>query len=83
MIKNEFTLLSAKELSAFIKFSPDYINRKLKDNVFFEGKHYIRPFGSRKIFYLLETVMEEMYDTAAKAKRELIIPLANGGVCYG
>jgi hypothetical protein len=34
MIKNEFTLLSAKELSSFIKFSPDYINRKLKDNVF-------------------------------------------------
>ena len=57
MIKNEFTLLSAKELSSFIKFNPDYINHKLKDNVFFEGEHYIRPFGSRKILYLLESVM--------------------------
>lgn len=83
MIKNEFTLLSAKELSSFIKFSPDYINRKLKDNVFFEGEHYIRPFGSRKILYLLESVMEEMYNTTSKVELEFVIPLASGGVCYG
>ncbi|PLT23670.1 hypothetical protein [Pseudoalteromonas sp. MelDa3] len=83
MIENEFTLLSAKELSAFIKFSPDYINRKLKDNVFFEGKHYIRPFGSRKVLYLLESVLKEMYNPTHRTEQKLVIPLANGGVCYG
>ena len=43
------TLLNAKELSQRIKFSAAYINHTLKDNVFFEGVHYIKPFGGRKI----------------------------------
>ena len=47
-------LLTAKELAARIKFSANYINSKLRDSVFIEGKHYIRPFNGKKILYIWE-----------------------------
>ncbi|MEZ8610827.1 hypothetical protein AB4559_20700 [Vibrio sp. 10N.222.51.C8] len=42
-------LLTAKELAGRIKFSANYINSTLRDSIFIEGKHYIRPFNGRKI----------------------------------
>ncbi len=83
MISSQSTLLSAKELSEFIKFSPDYINRKLKDRVFIEGIHYVKPFGSRKILYVLEAVIKELNKQEQAEQEAMIIPLANGGVCHG
>lgn len=77
------TLLTAKELSAFIKFSPDYINRKLKDTVFYEGEHYIKPFGTRKVLYILENVLKEMYKASSPQEQNFVIPLTRGGVCNG
>lgn len=77
------TLLTAKELSTFIKFSPDYINRRLKDTVFYEGEHYIKPFGSRKVFYILENVLKEMYKASSPQEQKFVIPLTRGGVCNG
>ena len=47
-------LLTAKELAARIKFSANYINSKLRDSVFIEGKHYILPFNGNKILYIWE-----------------------------
>lgn len=47
------TLLTADELAERIKFSAAYINHGLKNTVFLEGTHYIRPFGGRKVFYEL------------------------------
>ncbi|WP_209326932.1 hypothetical protein [Pseudoalteromonas sp. PA2MD11] len=79
----QYTLLTAKELSEHIKFKPDYINRKLKDNVFFEGQHYIQPFGSRKVFYLLENVLKEMYKASSPQEQKIVIPLTRGGMCNG
>ncbi|MGI2096974.1 hypothetical protein [Shewanella glacialipiscicola] len=74
------TLLNAKELSQRIKFSAAYINHTLKDNVFFEGIHYIKPFGGRKIFYIWEEVERELFK---KQQRRLVVPMARGGVCHG
>ena len=42
------TLLTADELAERIKFSAAYINHGLKNTVFLEGTHYIRPLGGRK-----------------------------------
>lgn len=54
------TYLTTKELSLVIKYEQRTIRERLKDSVFFEGIHYIRPFGGRKILYIWERVEEEM-----------------------
>ena len=46
------TYLTTEELSARIKYDVRTIRQCLKDAVLFEGVHYIRPFGGRKILYL-------------------------------
>ena len=52
--------LTSEELSSHIKYNPRTIRNRLKDSVFLEGSHYIRPFGGRKILYLWEKVEEDM-----------------------
>ena len=77
----EQTLLTTKELAAQIKFSANYINSVLRDSIFIEGKHYIRPFNGRKILYIWEEVEQELFLTATR--NASYIPLARGRVCYG
>ncbi len=55
-----FTYLTTDELSLKIKYEPRVIREQLKDAVLFEGIHYIRPFGGRKILFIWERVEEEM-----------------------
>ncbi|RCS69954.1 hypothetical protein [Vibrio casei] len=54
------TYLTTKELSERIKYDDRTIREQLKDSVLFEGVHYVRPFGGRKILFLWERVEEEM-----------------------
>lgn len=54
------TFLTTKELSLRIKYDVRTIRESLKDSVLFEGVHYIRPFGGRKILYLWERIEEEL-----------------------
>lgn len=55
-----YTYLTTEELSSFIKYDKRVIREQLKDNVLFEGVHYIRPFGGRKILFIWERIEEEM-----------------------
>jgi hypothetical protein len=55
-----YTYLTTKELSSIIKYDTRTIREQLKDSVLFEGVHYIRPFGGRKILYIRERIEEEM-----------------------
>lgn len=59
---------------------PRTIRQNLKDSVLLEGKHYIRPFGGRKILYIWEVIEKDML---AMASDSLAIPMANGGICHG
>ncbi|MCW3173929.1 hypothetical protein [Shewanella subflava] len=77
----EQTLLNAKELSQRIKFSAPYINHTLKDNVFIEGVHYIKPFGGRKIFYIWEEIERELFKKPKSV--QVLVPMARGGICHG
>lgn len=77
----EYTYLTTEELSERIKYDCRTIRQSLKDSVLIEGKHYIKPFGRRKILYLWEAVEEEMLH--GTRNNNLEIPMANGGVCYG
>ncbi|MEH6576942.1 MAG: hypothetical protein V7731_07655 [Amphritea sp.] len=76
------TYMTAKELGAKIKYHPKYINDALRDSVFIEGKHYVRPFGGRKVLYVWEAVEEEML-TRTAVLAEDTIPMASGGCCHG
>lgn len=58
----EQTYLTTEELSSKIKYDPRTIREQLKDSVLFEGVHYIRPFGGRKILFIWERVEEEMLE---------------------
>ncbi|AUV16792.1 hypothetical protein ACK356_13030 [Aeromonas veronii] len=59
------TYLTTEELSSRIKYDVRTIRQSLKDAVLFEGVHYIRPFGGRKILYIWERVEESMLQGAA------------------
>ena len=75
------TLLTADELAERIKFSAAYINHGLKNTVFLEGIHYIRPFGGREVFYIWEAVEQEMFKVTVRPP--MVIPVAKGGTCRG
>ncbi|AWI79167.1 hypothetical protein CEW87_07200 [Parazoarcus communis] len=74
------TYLTTDELSGRIKYDPRTIRERLKDSVLIEGRHYIRPFGGRKILYIWEHIECDMSDQSSHA---FAIPMANGGVCHG
>ncbi|KXS55550.1 hypothetical protein [Marinobacter persicus] len=74
------TYLTTEELSDRIKYDSRTIRQCLKDSVLIEGKHYIRPFGGRKILYIWEVIEEDMLNSAHDT---LSIPMAGGGVCHG
>lgn len=75
------TLLTSRELAIRIKFSANYINSTLRDSVFIEGKHYIRPFNGRKILYIWEEIEIDLYRSACRNVG--YIPMAGGRVCNG
>ena len=73
------TYLTTEELSSKIKYDPRTIRQQLKDSVLLEGRHYIRPFGGRKILYLWETIEKDMLEGS---ESNLAIPFASGGVSH-
>lgn len=76
----EQTYLTTEELSRKIKYDPRTIRERMKDSVLIEGRHYIRPFGGRKILYIWEAISEDI----GRARAGLApIPMASGGVCHG
>jgi hypothetical protein len=74
------TYLTTTELSSRIKYDERTIRERLKDSVLLEGKHYIRPFGGRKILFIWEQIEA---DIGIASKEAYAIPMANGGACHG
>lgn len=70
------TYLTTKELSERIKYNARTIRNDLKDSVLLEGRHYIRPFGQRKILFLWENIEADMY--LASNNSPFSVPLASG-----
>ncbi len=75
------TYLTTDELAERIKYDPRYIRERLKDSVFLEGVHYIRPFGRRKILFIWEAIEEAM--TEQSREEAPTIPLRAGGHIRG
>jgi len=74
------TYLTTKELSELIKYDIRTIREHLKDSVLFEGVHYIRPYGGRKLLFIWETIQR---DIGVHSAVSAIVPMANGGQCHG
>lgn len=74
------TFLTTDELAARIKYDARTIRNRLKDSVLLEGRHYVRPFGGRKILYLWEVIQE---DILGSNWDDSSIPMANGSACNG
>ena len=73
------TYLTTEELSQLIKYDPRTIRDTLKDKVLFEGVHYIRPFGGRKILFIWEAIQRDI----GRAVPDILVPMANGGQAHG
>ncbi len=69
--------LTTRELSERIKYDERYIRECLKDKIFKKGRHYINPFGGRKILFIWEEVKEVMIGLmdVKEQERVFIIPL--------
>lgn len=63
------TYLTTDELAKRIKYECRTIREKLKDTVFLEGTHYIRPFGRKKILYDWEAIQRDMTTPSLNARR--------------
>jgi len=75
------TYLTTDELAQRIKYDVRTIRERLKDSVLLEGKHYIRPFGGRKILFVWENIERDMRSVATVDR--ISIPMANGAVAHG
>jgi hypothetical protein len=77
------TYLTVKELGNRIKYHHKYINDVLTDNIFIEGKRYIRPFNARKVLYLWEEIEEQIMASARENEVDDLILMASGGIYRG
>lgn len=75
------TYITTEQLAGRLHYDPRYIREHLKDVVLLEGKHYIRPFGRRKILFIWETIEQDM--VKCSIHEQALIPLARGGICHG
>lgn len=75
------TYLTTEELSSRIKYDVRTIRERLKDSVLLEGKHYVRPFGGRKILFMWEAVERDMRGIPGDDR--IAIPMANGAMARG
>lgn len=75
------TYLTTEELAQKIKYNARTIRNELKDSVLLEGRHYIRPFGQRKILFIWEHIEKDMYLESVNSS--FAVPMANGGICVG
>lgn len=74
------TYLTTEELATRMKYDVRTIRNRLKDSVLFEGTHYFRPFGGRKILFIWETIEKDMQKYSRASS---LIPMAGGGICHG
>jgi len=78
------TYLTTDELSLKLKYDVRTIRERLKDSVLFEGVHYFRPFGGRKILFVWEAIERDMKNASIHEPRGMsAIPMANGAVLHG
>lgn len=73
-MKSAQTYLTTEQLAEKIHYTARTIRNELLDCCLFEGRHYIRPFGRRKILFIWEAIESDMlsisHDPLALAYQE-------------
>lgn len=83
------TYLTTDELATRIHYDARTIRTRLKDAVLFEGVHYIRPFGGRKLLFIWEAIQRDIGKFSVSRSPRIAgsdctgIPMANGGLAHG
>ncbi|MFP4640460.1 MAG: hypothetical protein ACLFMY_08480 [Guyparkeria sp.] len=72
------TYMTSEQLAEKLNYTTRYVRNILTHEVLVEGRHYIRPFGRRRILYLWENIEADMFEDAVPN-----IPMANGEKCHG
>lgn len=54
------TYLTTDQLAERIHYNARTIRNELVDSCLFEGQHYIRPFGRRKILFIWDRIEKDM-----------------------
>lgn len=77
------TYLTTAGLASRIPFDERTIREQLKNKLFVEGVHYIRPSGPRgRILYLWEAIERDLHQ-GFQRPAAVAIPMASGGACRG
>lgn len=58
------TYLTAEQLGERIHYNARTIRNELVDSCLLEGRHYIRPFGRRKMLFIWESIEQDMLERA-------------------
>jgi len=72
------TYMTSEQLAEKLSYTTRYVRNVLTPEVFIEGRHYVRPFGRRRILYLWENIEADMFENLAPE-----ILMANGEKCHG
>lgn len=54
------TYITTDQLAERIHYNARTIRNELVDSCLFEGQHYIRPFGRRKMLFIWEQIEKDM-----------------------
>jgi hypothetical protein len=58
------TYLTTSQLAERIQYNVRTIRTQLVDTCLFEGRHYVRPFGRRKMLFIWENIESDMLSQA-------------------
>ena len=77
------TYLTTAGLASRIPYDERTIREQLKNKLFVEGVHYIRPSGPRgRIVYIWEVIERDLLNGFQQVAAAAI-PMASGGACRG
>jgi hypothetical protein len=63
-MKSPQAYLTTEQLADRIHYTARTIRNELLDSCLFEGRHYVRPFGRRKILFIWEAIEADMLGRA-------------------
>ncbi|WP_288843106.1 hypothetical protein [uncultured Deefgea sp.] len=58
------TYLTTDQLAERLQYNARTIRNQLVDTCLIEGRHYVRPFGRRKMLFIWEVIEHDMLDRA-------------------
>lgn len=68
------TYLTTEQLASRLHYDARTIRNQLVDSCLLEGKHYVRPFGRRKLLFIWEVIEADMLQQSTNS---IAMPIAD------